>query len=514
MDSLLDALGALHLLRPIWLVALLPILALWWLVRRRTTSPDKPPPGIAPHLARALTVGNVGSRQMYPIDGVALFLVLATVAASGPTWSRVPNPLLAQTAPMVVALEVSRSMEAPDLPPSRLDRARFKILDLVERRAGARTALIAYGGSAHRVSPLTEDPNILRAMLEALSPAVMPVQGENATQALEMARSELEKTETPGAILFVLDDLSQADAAAFSTQNERTDEIPVIFLVVTPQGSLGGALDNLPGVTVVQISADDSDLKVIERAAASAYRAALLGDERLEWNDRGWVFGWLALPLLLMWFRRGWTMRWALVLFMTGGALAPGKAHADVIDWFFTPDQQGMIAVRDKDYAKAAELFQDPSWRGYVLFKSGQYPEAADHFSRIDTAEAAFAEGLARTRNREYRPAIAAYERALALEPDFADAEWNLALTKVILEYVETAREQSDTGEEAGIGADDVVFDNEAERGAETETDYREQEEALPTVQTTEQWMRAVDTDMGDFLRQRFLQENATGDRE
>jgi Ca-activated chloride channel family protein len=219
------------------------------------------------------------------------------------------------------------------------------------------------------------------------------------------------------------------------------------------------------------------------------------------------------MPLLLVWFRQGWTMRWSALLaagLATGGA-AP--ARAGVVDWFFTPDQQGAIAYRQKDFAEAGALFLDPMWRAHALARAGKYAEAADIYARLDSAAAAFGEGMARTRNREYRPAIAAYERALELQPAFPEAEWNLEVTKAILDYVETAREQSDTGEEAGIGADDVVFDNAADRGAETETDYSEAE-AEQSVQTTEHWMRSVDTDMGDFLRQRFLQEQATGGSE
>ncbi|SDI45490.1 VWA domain-containing protein [Aliiruegeria lutimaris] len=506
MGGFLDALGAFHLLRPWALLALLPLALLWWRIRALRGDYGKPATGIAPHLAEALTVGQGGERRLQPIDLVMATVILLVLAASGPTWSRVPNPLLAQSAPLVVALEVSESIEAPDLPPNRLDRAKFKILDLVEDRAGARTALIAYAGTAHRVAPLTEDPNILRSMLEALTPAVMPQTGDNATAALELAKEELAKSETPGAILFVLDALNQSDVAAFADLGE----IPMIFLLAAPEGSPRGALDALPGAQVIQLTADDTDIRAIDRAAASAYRAALLGDERLDWDDRGWLLGWLALPLLLMWFRRGWTMRWAVLLTLGLGVSAPGTARADVVDWFFTPDQQGMRAYRQKDFARAAEHFQDPMWRGLALFRSGQYPDAVDLYSRLDTPEAAFGEGMARTRNREYRPAIAAYEKALELQPDFPEAEWNLEVTKAILTYVEDAREAGDTGEEQGIGADDVVFDNEAERGAETQKDYSEQEEGQG-FQTAEQWMRSVDTDMGDFLRTRFLQENANG---
>ncbi|MDV7144965.1 VWA domain-containing protein [Tropicimonas sp. TH_r6] len=503
MSGFLDALGALHLLRPVWLLALVPLALLWWQIRRVRDEDSQDSVGVAPHLAEALSVGAEGARRLQPIDGVMLACALCILAAAGPSWSRVPNPLLSQTAPLVVALEVSESMSAPDLAPNRLDRAKFKILDLIEARAGARTALIAYAGSAHGVTPLTEDPNILRAMLDALVPEIMPRPGDNATAALALAQAELAKSETPGAILFVLDELSEADTPGFAALDEST---PVIFLQAAPEGSPRGALDRLEGATVIGLTADDSDIRQVERAAASAYRAALLGDERLEWEDRGWMLGWLAMPLVLLWFRRGWTMRWAALLGIALSASAPGPARADPVDWFFTPDQQGMMAYRDKSFAEAAELFEDPMWRGLALFRSGQYPEAADLYSRLDTAAAAFGEGLARTRNREYRPAIAAYEKALKLQPDFPEADWNLAVTRAILDYVEDAREAGDTGEESGIGADDVVFDNEAERGAETQTDYS-QEEAGKEFQSSEQWMRSVDTEMGDFLRTRFLFE-------
>ncbi len=508
MSAFLDGLAALHLLRPYWLIGLVPMMALWWSARRRSSGKGPDPTGIAPHLASALTVGDSGTRRLYAIDGVALAVVLMLLAASGPTWSRVPNPLLAQTAPLVVALEVTRSMEAPDLPPNRQERARFKIMDLVASRAGARTALIAYAGTAHRVAPLTEDPNILRAMLEALTPEVMPVEGDNATAALALAQAELVKSDTPGAILFVLDALNGSDAAAFAQAAQG--DVPVLFLVAAPEGSPREALDQIPEAQVIQLTADDTDLRQIERAAASAYRAALLGDERLDWDDRGWMLGWLIVPLLLFWFRRGWTMRWALLLAAGLGGGVPGTAKADVIDWFFTPDQQGMMAYRDKEYREAGEAFQHPMWRGLSMFRGGQYSEAADVFARMDTAEAAFAEGMARTRNREYRPAIAAYERALSLQPDFPEADWNLAVTRAILDYVEDAREAGDTGEEAGIGADDVVFDNTEKKGADTEKEYSEPTDA-PGLQSTEQWMRSVDTNMGDFLRTRFLQDNVDG---
>ncbi|TMV09047.1 VWA domain-containing protein [Ruegeria sediminis] len=504
MDSVLDSLSVLHLLRPWWLLLVLPVLLLWWRVRRTRGKAADQPSGIARHLAEALTVGEAGARRVQPIDGAALAMVLLTLAAAGPTWSRVPNPFLAQTAPLVVVLEVSDSMQNPDVPPTRLDRARFKIIDLIERRAGASTALVAYAGTAHRVAPLTDDPNILKALLDGLGPEVMPADGDNASAAMQLAEAELARVETPGAILFVLDGLNSVDLPAFTNRSEA--DPPVMVLFAAPETATKGALDNITGAEIIQMTADDADLDRIERAAQAAYRAALLGDDRLDWEDRGWMLAWPAAVILLFWFRKGWTARWALVLGLALGLSGPKRAEADVIDWFFTPDQQGMMAYRDKDFAKAGELFLDPMWRAYAKFRAGQYADAAEIFARIETAEAAMGEGMSRIRNREYRPGVAAFERALELRPDYPEAQHNLEVARYIVDYVETAREQSDTGEESGIGADDVVFDNEAQRGAETQQEYQEE---VPEFQTAEQWMRSVDTDMSDFLRTRFRLEAA-----
>lgn len=507
---MIEAVQQFHFLRPLWLLAVPAILLLWYLVRPRRSAAGPQVRGIAPHLAAALQVGSQSAHRVQPIDGVALAAVLMALGAAGPTWSRAPNPLVADTAPLVVALKVTPGMETPDLAPSRLERGKFKILDLIARRAGARTALVAYAGTAHRVAPLTEDPNILRPLLEGLVPAAMPVEGDDAGAALGTAAGILSDAETAGAVLFVLDDLNPADVAAFNAETDPARP-PVLFLVVLPEGRDLAQLANIRGATVVHITPDDRDVARIERRVRAAYAEALAGDDRLQWEDRGWWLAWPALLLALIWFRRGWTMRWAVALVVLSGMGAPGSARADGwADWFLTPDQQGMIAFRRKDFARAGELFEDPYWRGYAKYKAGQYEEAARILARLDSAEAAFAEGNALNRNRAYREAARAYEKALVRRPDYPEARHNLQVTRAIIAYVEAAREASDTGEEAGIGADDVVFDNESGRGQDTVVEAPG-EDAAPM--TADQWLSSIDTDMTVFLRARFLLENAEAGR-
>ena len=202
------------------------------------------------------------------------------------------------------------------------------------------------------------------------------------------------------------------------------------------------------------------------------------------------------------------------VLLLTGVAAVtlvlirdPGTAFVDL---WLTPDQQGRMLFDRKEYAAAAEAFADPAWEGQALFRSGQYIESADAFAREGDARGFYNRGNAFMRAFEYRKAITAYEQAVRDAPEWVEAEENLELARYTLDYIERAREESDTGEEAGIGADDTVYDNESDRGTDTEVSR----ESAIEAQSAEKWMRAIDTETSEFLRTRFLLEAVrSGDR-
>ncbi|MCT8161385.1 vWA domain-containing protein [Pseudoruegeria sp. SHC-113] len=501
MSALAASLEAFHFLRPLWLLAV-PVLALLWWLARRANRPDTSAIARLPaHIAAALTIGAPEGRRFQPVDGVALALLCAAIGAAGPTWSRVPNPFVSQLAPVVIVMEAGKEMRETDIAPDRMERAKQKVRDLLSLRAGGRNALVTYAGSAHRVVPFTEDPSVITPYLEGLGPEIMPVDGRDASQALALAQ-EVAASEGASAILFVLATLDQADVSTFTPAAPE-----IAFLVMAPEGVSAGGLDGLSTLITQRVTPDGSDVAAIDRRLNAAYRAALLQDERQQWDDRGWLFAWPAALLLLLSFRRGWVMRWAMIAGLAVTMLPAQQARADgLADWFLTPDQQGQIAFNRKDYARAAELFVDPDWQAYSLYKSGQYAEAAEAYARLDSSNAAMGEGMAHIKNRAYRDGVRAFEKAVERDPDNAAAAENLEISKEIVEYVESTREQSDTGEDQGIGADDVVFDNEAARGAETEIDAQENG---PEILTAEQWMNTVDTRTGDFLRQRFVQENA-----
>ena len=170
---------------------------------------------------------------------------------------------------------------------------------------------------------------------------------------------------------------------------------------------------------------------------------------------------------------------------------------------WLTPDQQARRAYEGLEFREAYEQFEDPAWKGVAAYDSGLYEESAAAFGRIPTAVGFYNRGNAFMKARDYGKAIVAYEQAVAEAPDWVEAQENLELATYTLEYIERVREQSDTGDESELGADDYVFDNTKDRGLEVEIT----QQSTIELESAEKWMRGVDTETSEFLRTRFLLE-------
>ena len=330
----MSSLAAFHFLRPLWLLGLLLVVVVWWLARRVDGLKMKRYAYMAPHLQDALTVNRRAGRGFRPADMTAAMLACLVLAAAGPAWHKEPSPWFAETAPLIIAIEVSDSMRSNDLLPTRLDRARFKIQDLVARRTGSRTALIAYAGSAHVVLPPTKDAEVLETFLQSLDPAIMPEAGHNAGTVLPLALELLGSRQAIGTILFVNDGFDAGDGtvlADFAAMPDAPALAAWVFgtaaggVALLPDGSAardarGARLDtgidsarlrDIAGeadLPVVRAGSGDGDIRQILRYVESNLRQA--DDPDAVWRDEAWLMLWPALLLTLLGFRRGWTMQW------------------------------------------------------------------------------------------------------------------------------------------------------------------------------------------------------------
>lgn len=487
-----------HVLRPYWLIAFLPLGLVLALVMRQQREDGRWGAVIAPHLLKHLIVRPDSAWGLKPIHLIAAGTGLAIIALSGPTWRREVPPFVEDKGSLMIALAVTPSMMQRDVPPSRLERAKQKIRDLLAARGRARTGLIAFAGTAHLVMPLTDDPTVLEPFLAALAPDVMPNQGKNATAAVALAAESLSAETVPGTILVVTDDRDGEDFGAMQRTAARNS---ALILAVAPDDgerndwrSSGGA--------VVRVSVDGSDIRALERRIETHFQAAQGDAFGAQWLDEGY---WLLLPaslLCLAWFRRGTTLPWAIALIVLSAATT---AKAEEASWFralwLTPDQQGRIAFERGDYAGAAKLFADPMWRGIAAYRAYDFLAAAQAFQQIETPEGRFAFGNAEAQNHAYQKAVKAYDDVLAIQPDNVAAKTNRAIVVAALkrqdeERLKKEKEQSPPD----LPPDDMTVDPNQHDGKR----IRVTAEDVTTAAAADAWMREVQTKPADFLKLKF----------
>lgn len=324
----------LHFLRP-WALLFIPYaIYIHTRLRRAYSATLQWQGAIAPELLRHLTVAGRGRRQVRPYQLMTVLLILSSVAVSGPTWQREVTPFTQDRAPLVVAIELTSSMLCVDQQPTRLERARHKVHDLLQRRRGARTAVVGYAGSAHLLLPLTDDTELLEVYLEALHPNLMPEAGDAPVRALALADSILAAETVPGSVLFLSDGIDRSEAAAFAEFAERTSHQVMFLAFGGPEGgpletqgleidvpdALAPPLDRagLEAVAsaaagrVVGATVDDDDVASITRRVHTHLVDSIELDEALAWRDAGYPLVWPAACCMIFWFRRGWTVQWRL----------------------------------------------------------------------------------------------------------------------------------------------------------------------------------------------------------
>jgi Ca-activated chloride channel family protein len=293
-----------HFLRPWWLASAVPAALLAWRLHRIADAGRSWKPFIAPHLLPHLLTGKDEHRRFNPVLLAFISWMLAVVALAGPSWQREPAPFADDSASLAIALKVTPSMQAADVQPTRQARAVEKIRDLLERRPGAKTALFAYAGSAHRVMPFTNDAGIVASFAEELSPDVMPKEGAAANEALAAAAESVKASGQPGWILWIADGATPAEAAAI-----KAGDVPVSVLVMAGPGperdSLVSAAKAI-GAQIVLVTPDDSDIDRLVRNATFSPAAESAGGDR--WRDAGYWLVPVLVLLSLLWFRRGWAL--------------------------------------------------------------------------------------------------------------------------------------------------------------------------------------------------------------
>ncbi|OUS09419.1 hypothetical protein A9Q89_12955 [Gammaproteobacteria bacterium 53_120_T64] len=523
--ELATAIAEFHWLRPWWFVALLPGIALALLLARRSASNSNWQGVIAPELLPYLVEQGGGAQRQRLHWWLLVPWLCACLALAGPSWHKIPLPIHKQQTPLVILLDLSPSMLAEDLKPNRLTRARLKLIDLLHARQEGTTALVAYAGDAHVVTPLTDDTATIISLLPALSPAIMPRQGNQPRQALDQGIALIGSSGLQnGHILLVSDGLPSADLALMNTQLENHGGIKVSVLALGTKGgapipsvaansNAGFIKDKAGNIVLAQLHSgplrslahsnggiyrklalDDSDIAALNLLfdSADSEQSQQLQRTFDTWRDSGF---WLTLPLLpflLLAFRRNVLA----LLVLAPLVFAPDKAYA--LEWqdlWLRSDQQGQKALADGDAEAAEALFKNPSWKGSAAYQNGNFGAAEEHFKTSKpSADSLYNLANAQAKAGQLEEALKHYQAALELEGQHQDATFNKALIEEALkqqEQQDSSQDDKDQQEGQKDDGDNDPSENEqspsdADQEAQTGDNKAEHRDSQPEANADE----------------------------
>jgi Ca-activated chloride channel homolog len=450
--------GNFHWLRPWWLLALPVGALLVWQLFRAAGGAGNWRNVVEPALQQHVLIGggSAPAARRWPFALALLAWTLATLALAGPAWERISVPAMRSQEALVVALDLSRSMDAGDMAPSRLERAKLKLLALLERRASGQTALVVFSAHAFTVTPLTNDTRTIAALVGSLKTDIMPSRGSYPEAGLTRAAQLLTQGGAARGEILLMSDAKVSPRALETARDIAGRGIRIDVLAFgTEEGAPisqpdGGFLTDDKGAVVVA-QLDAAGLRALARAGGGRFALATPDQHDLEalfpregaphgalapargeeaayqsdvWRDEG---RWLVLalmPLVAFAFRRGWVACLVLTL------LVPGT-RANAFEWsdlWQRHDQQAYEALMHGDAARASTLFDDPAWRAAAEYRDGQYAASAATLDGRDSADAHYNRGNALAKAGDLDAAMAAYRRALEIDPGHEDARYNLDL--------------------------------------------------------------------------------------
>lgn len=504
---MLDLFTQFHWLRPNYLWLSLPVvmafIGLYFLRSKSSSWYDVIDPQLVEHLLDNNANNKANRNSTIPLLAAALGCCIAIIALAGPSWERLPTVTEQKTDALIIIADLTLSMHASDIKPSRLVRTRYKLLELLKQREAGQTALIAYSGDAHTVAPLTDDASTIAALVPSLTPEIMPSIGSNAIAAFNMANQLLENAGLNKAkIVWFTDEALVGDINNISDAiKQRNSELIVIGVgtktggpVPLPSGKFvkdrQGNIVNAPlsrkrlkniasntGGVYLDLQADNADIDYIlkesvlnrldknSRSNSNKDQASLTTPDADNWQDRGATLALLLIPFALLSFRRGWLLTVVFCAYLV--PLSPVEAGIlDDFEWrdlWQTQDQQAYDLAQQEKHKEAAEIFDSEDWQAVSEYRAKDYQAASEKFSEILTDKKQdqnptqnqnpadhYNLGHALAHTGKLDEAIAAYDKALKINPDMEVAKQ----AKAIIEALKNQQEQQENSDSENDSSD------------------------------------------------------------
>jgi len=447
-----------HFLRPYFLFLLIPfsLLSVLMLHYRLNSSKwsDICSPDLMPYVLQT-------QQKKFSSIPVFIFLTLSLLilAAAGPTWQMISTPLIKSQSGLVIALDLSKTMDSQDIKPSRLKRVIFKLSDLLNARLDGYTSLLVYTDEPFVVTPMTDDVSTIKAMLPALETSIMPTAGHNSYKAIAKSLDLLQQAGiSNGSILLITSEISKQDMEK-SIELAKQNAIKIFVLGVgtsqaTPiQNADGSFIKDAKGALLISslakenlnflahstqgayvtVTNDDQDVAFLTKKLDRAIKNDSQSDQDLthnKWHDQGYLLVLAALPFVALAFRRGILL---LILFIF-------PYHVEAFSWndlWKTPDQQAEQFFYEENFQEAQDRFTNSAWQAATHFKLQEFESATEYYQTDQTADGYYNYGTTKARQGDYEPALEAYKNGLEINPEHEDMLYNKKIIEDLLKNEE-----------------------------------------------------------------------------
>lgn len=488
----------LHFIRPMVLWAMPVVLFIVWMLQKNHAKDDAWSKICDPHLLDAIKIKSSGkgshlSKLLWPIS------IISILAIAGPAYKKMPTPVIKNQTALILALDVSKSMLSDDIKPNRLERAKFKINDILAKRKDGQTALLVYSGDAFVVTPLTDDTETIALMLKAISPDIMPVQGSRVDIALLKAQDLLTQAGYVSGDVILLNDGVNSNKAENVAEELANNRIHTSVLAIgtkdgAPIPTTRGFLKDNSGNIVIpklevsalrdlassgngrfaQISGDSSDIDSIlpDQVNNDSDKESNQDDafETENYIDEGPWLTLLLLPLFALLFRKGLL----LGLFLVVGLQTPQSSYAlEWSDLWLNSDQQAAKQIQNGQHEQAFETAKSDNWKATAAFRKKDYQQAENLFND-GTADGFYNQGNSLAVSGELEEALKSYNESLAIRPDDEDTLYNKEQVEKALE--QQKQEQEKKEQEEQDKKDQEQKEQDQQEGDQEQKDQESQE--------------------------------------
>ncbi len=328
--------NSLHFIRPYWFLAVIPALILIIMyIRNNNAKKNAWANHCDPDLLPYITDQSSQQKNYTLAILVGLAWLIMIIALAGPSWTKYQEPVYQKKIGRVIALDLSPVMNATDVSPSRLERAKFKILDLLKTLQEGQTGMIVFTSLPFVVSPLTNDSNTIAAMVPTIDSSIVPVQGTDIAKALLKSQQLLAQAGfNRGEILLITasspNNQDIAMAAKLAANGYTTSVLAIgsadggpiknkdgglitdakgNIIVANLDSSSLAKLANSGNGTFIPYSNDNSDINkfnAIYRREQIADTPSKIMESQNLWQEYGYWFIWGLIPILALLARKGW----------------------------------------------------------------------------------------------------------------------------------------------------------------------------------------------------------------